>query len=289
MNKTQYSAFLYIAPIFMLCLIFLLYPLIYTFKISLYEWNGIDDAMTFIGLNNYMAMLKDPLFFKSLSNFIIFAVLVISIQMMLGFLLAYMMRKGSGLFTLYKTLIFIPVITTPVVVSYVFNHILAYNDGLINITLRSIGLSDLALSWMANPDIALYTVIGVVVWMGTGFSMSVYVSALTSFSHEVLEASRIDGANKWQTIYRVVWPMLRDTHYSLSIIGAISALKIFDIVYLLTRGGPAHATEMPSTYMFNKAFNTYEQGFASAIAGVIIMIAILITMIQLRLSRNTHS
>ncbi|MCD9020535.1 carbohydrate ABC transporter permease [Cohnella silvisoli] len=289
MRNRQYSAYLYIAPIMAFFIVFLLYPLLYTLRISLFDWNGIDKTMKYIGLDNYNEMFKDPVFWQSMRNFAIFAILVVGIQMVLGFLLAYVMRRPNRLFTAYKTMIFIPVILTPVVVSYVFTNLLAYNDGLINESLRSIGLGSLAFSWMGNPHIALYTIVGVTVWMGTGFSMSVYVSSLTSLSNEVIEASRIDGATKWQTMTRVVWPMLRDAHYSLTIIGAISALKIFDIIYLLTRGGPVHSTEMPSTYMFNKAFGTYEQGFASATATVIIVFAMAITIIQLRVSRNSSS
>jgi ABC-type sugar transport system permease subunit len=289
LRNRQYSAYLYIAPIMAFFFVFLLYPLLYTFRISLFEWNGIDETMKYIGLGNYRTMFKDPVFWQSMRNFAIFAVLVVGIQMALGFMLAYVMRRQARLFTVYKTIIFVPVILTPIVVAYVFSNLLAFNDGLINESLRSIGLGSAALSWMGNPHIALYTIVGVTVWMGTGFSMSVYVSSLTSLSNEVIEASRIDGASKWQTMTRVVWPMLRDTHFSLTIIGAISALKIFDIIYLLTKGGPVHSTEMPSTYMFNKAFGTYEQGFASATASVIIVFAMAITIVQLRLSRNSSS
>lgn len=287
MKGRQYSAYLYIAPIMAFFLVFLLYPLLYTFRISLFEWNGIDEAMKYIGLGNYREMAQDPVFWQSMRNFAVFAVLVVGIQMVLGFLLAYAMRRPLKAFTAYKTIIFVPVILTPIVVSYVFTNLLAYNDGLINEWLRSAGMDFLTAKWLGDPKIALYTIVAVTVWAGTGFSMSVYVSSLTSLPNEVLEASRIDGANRRQTVIKVVWPMLRDTHFSLTIIGAISALKIFDIIYLLTRGGPIHSTEMPSTYMFNRAFVTYEQGYASAVASVMIVFAMAITIIQLRLSRDS--
>lgn len=287
MRNRQYSAYLYIMPIMAFFLVFLLYPLLYTFRISLFEWNGIDETMKYIGLGNYREMANDPVFWQSMRNFVVFAVLVVGVQMALGFVLAYAMRRQLRAFTAYKTIIFVPVILTPIVVSYVFTNLLAYNDGLINETLRSIGLDFLTAKWLGDPDIALYTIVAVTVWAGTGFSMSVYVSSLTSLPNEVLEASRIDGASRMKTMTKVVWPMLRDTHFSLTIIGAISALKIFDIIYLLTRGGPMHTTEMPSTYMFNRAFVTYEQGFASATASVMIVFAMAITIVQMRMSRDS--
>ncbi|WP_256756625.1 carbohydrate ABC transporter permease [Cohnella sp. WQ 127256] len=289
MHKNRYTAFVFVAPILIFFFVFLLYPLLYTFHISFYEWNGIDPIKKFIGFDNYKSMFYDPLFYQSLRNFLVLCVLVITIQMLLGFLLAYIMRRNSKLFTVFKTIIFIPVILTAIVVSNIFNNILAFNDGLINTILRNIGLDQLAMSWTANPNIALFSVIAVVIWMGTGFSMSVYVSAMTSLSLEVIEASRIDGANRVQTITRVVWPMLRDTHFSLTIISVISALKIFDIVYLLTRGGPMHSTEMLSTYMFTRTFDSYEQGFGSAIGSFLIVLAVVITIIQMRLSRNIQN
>ncbi|MBB6671266.1 carbohydrate ABC transporter permease [Cohnella nanjingensis] len=287
MRTRQYSAYLYIAPIMAFFLVFLLYPLLYTFRISLFEWNGIDKTMNYIGLANYRVMFNDPVFWQSMRNFVTFAVLVVGIQMILGFLLAYSMRRPLKIFTAYKTIIFVPVILTPIVVSYVFTNLLAYNGGLLNESLRTIGLDFLAAKWLGDPRIALFSIVAITVWAGTGFSMSVYVSSMTSLPNEVLEASRIDGASRRQTMVKVVWPMLRDTHFSLTIIGAISALKIFDIIYLLTRGGPVHATEMPSTYMFNSAFVTYEQGYASAVAGVMILFAMTITIFQLRLSRGS--
>lgn len=280
----RWSAYLYILPMFIFFAVFLVYPLVNTIRISFFEWNGIDPDMVFIGFRNYIEMFQDEVFYKAFSNFAIYALLVIILEMVLGFSLAYLMRRKNIVFNIYKAIIFIPVILLPVVISYIFTDILAYSYGFVNTFLRAIGLEALALDWLADPNVALYTLIGITVWSGTGFAMSVYTSSLTSFPNELIEAAKIDGASRLQIVTKIVWPLLKGTHFSLSIISAISALKIFDIVFLLTGGGPFHATEMPSTYMYDKAFTVYEQGYASAVATIIILFALLVTFIQLRLS-----
>jgi len=287
-KNQKWTAYIYILPMFLFFLIFLVYPLLNTVKLSLYEWNGIDPEMVFVGLQNYKEMFHDDVFYKAFTNFAIYAALVIIMEIVIGFSLAYLMRRKNFLFNIYKAVIFAPVILLPVVVSYIFTDILAYSYGFVNTFLRNIGLDKLALDWLGNPDVALYTLIGITVWSGTGFAMSVYASSLTSFPGELLEAAKIDGANRFQIVIKIVWPLLKGTHFSLSIISAISALKIFDIVFLLTGGGPFHATEMPSTYMYDRAFTVYEQGYASAVAAIIIIFALVVTFIQMRLSSEKN-
>jgi raffinose/stachyose/melibiose transport system permease protein len=280
----SFHAYFYILPMFFFFIVFLIYPLFNTVWLSFHEWNGFDPDMKFVGLQNYVEMFHDEVFYKAFSNFAIYAVLVILLEMLLGFSLAYLMRKPCKIYTFYKAVIFIPVILLPIVISYIFQDILSYQYGFVNVMLRKIGLGGLALDWLADPKVALYTLIGITVWSGTGFSMSVYASSLTSFPNELIEAAELDGAGKFQIVTKVVWPLLRGTHFSLSIISAISALKIFDLVYLLTGGGPFHSTEMPSTYMYSNAFTLYKQGYASAVATIIIIFALIVTFVQLRLS-----
>lgn len=283
-KRKNWNAYLYILPMFLFFAVFLIYPLINTVWISLHEWNGLDAEMTFVGFQNYLAMFKDEVFYKAFSNFAIYAVLVIVLEMVLGFSLAYLMRRKNVMFNIYKAIIFIPVILLPVVISYIFKDILDYSYGFVNEFFRAVNLDFLVHDWLADPKIALYTLIGITVWSGTGFAMSVYSSSLSAFPTEVIEAAKIDGANRFQVVTHVVWPLLKGTHFSLSIISAITALKIFDLVFLITGGGPFHSTEMPSTYMYNKAFGVYEQGFASAVATLIIVFALIVTFVQLKLS-----
>ena len=285
MDKNRYSAYIFIAPIFAFFSFFILYPLFDTVRLSFFEWNGFSDAV-YTGLDNYKKMFSDPVFYTAVKNYLIFAVLVVSIQMLTGFGLAYLMRRNTRLFKVYKTVIFTPIVLTSVVVYYTFSRILAFDDGAINTFLRGVGLGALASQWTGDPNLAIFTMIGVTIWSGTGFSMAVYSSALTALPADYLEAAHIDGANKFQAVTRIVWPMLRDTHYSLTFIGAISALKIFDIVFLLTGGGPFHSSEVLSTYMYFKVFKENEDGFGAAVSTIMILIALSITVFQLRLSRK---
>lgn len=285
MNKNRYSAYIFIAPIFAFFSFFILFPLFNTIRLSFFEWNGFSEKK-FIGVANYKEMLTDPVFYTALKNYLIFAVLVISIQMILGFSIAYLMRRRSKIFDIYRTIIFTPIVLTSVVIYYTFNQILAFDHGALNNLFRMLGLDFLAAKWTGNPDIAIFTIIGVTIWSGTGFSMAIYSSALTTLQKEYLESANIDGANKLQVVTKIVWPMLKDTHFSLTIIGAISALKIFDIVFLLTGGGPFHSSEVLSTYMFSKVFVENKDGLGAAVSVVVIIIALSITIIQLQLSQK---
>ncbi|MHB8278756.1 MAG: carbohydrate ABC transporter permease [Candidatus Humimicrobiaceae bacterium] len=286
MYKNRNPAYLFIAPMFIFFIVFILYPLFYVVWLSFYEWNGFDKVKKFIGLANYTNMLHDPVFYTSLKNYILFAVLVVSVQMLLGFSMAYLMRRQAWYFGIYRAVIITPLTLTAVVVSYIFTQILAFDRGLLNVVLRSIGLNVFALYWLSDSNIVIFTIIGITIWTGTGFSMAVYSSALTALPKDCIEAAQIDGANTLQCMTKVVWPMLRGTHYSLTIIGIISALKIFDIIYLLTGGGPFHSSEVPATYMFFKAFKFNEEGFASAVSTLIILIALILTVVQLKFSRD---
>lgn len=284
MTRNKWNYYLFVLPILLFFAVFMAYPLLNTLYLGFFEWNGVDKDMQFIGLANYRSILSDPIFLKAFLNFFIYAFAVIVLEMIAGFALAYLTRRKFFVNNLFRAIIFFPVVMLPIVISYVFKDILSFSYGILNTALRSIGLNSLALDWLANPNIALTTVIVITAWSGTGFAMSVYSSALSALPQETLEAARIDGANRFQIVTRVVWPMLRGTHFTLTILSAVSALKIFDLIYLLTGGGPLHSTEMPSTYMYDKAFVQYEQGLASAVATLMILFALIITLIQMRLS-----
>ncbi len=284
MTRNNWRNYLFVLPILVFFGVFMAYPLINTFYLGFFDWNGVSKDKVFIALENYIRIFNDPIFLKAFRNFFIYAALVIALEMLIGFLLAYLTRRKFAINSAIRSIIFFPVVMLPIVISFVFSDILSYSYGILNTALRNAGLGAFALDWLGNPRIALITVVLITAWSGTGFSMSVYSSALATVPHETLEAAKIDGASRIAIITKVVWPMLRGTHYTLTILSAVSALKIFDLIYLLTRGGPLHSTEMPSTYMFDKAFVQYEQGLASAVATVMIIFALIITLVQMRLS-----
>ncbi len=278
---------LYIGPIFLFLGVFIFYSLFDTFKTSLYKWNGFSEDKTFIGLGNFAQLFADPIFYQAIRNTLVYMVLTIGVQMVLGLLIALLLKTNVLLKTLYKIVFFLPVVLSHSVVSYVFRHIYDANDGSLNRALEAAGLGALAPSWLADPDIALYAIIVINIWAWTGFSFVMYYAALTLIDKELYEAAKIDGAGPVRTIIGITFPLLRSTHFSLIILGVIGSLKQFDYVFLTTGGGPGRSTELLSTYIYKKAILEYNAGYSSAMAVILLVIALLLTAVQLRAYRSS--
>lgn len=283
MKKKNYSSYLFIVPILILFLVFIVYPIVYNFIISFYDWNGIDIVKQFAGLKNYITVLKDPVMLKIATNFVIFAICTIIIQALFGLLFASFFIKKIRCSSLYRILFYIPVITTPAIVGNIFSKIFETNRGYLNEILRAVGLDGLCQQWLADPKIALGCIIFVNIWQWTGYSMLMYYANMLNIPQDLYEAAIIDGANQRKQFTQITFPLLRGTHYTLFIMGMLGALKCFDLPYVLTKGGPNYATEFFSTYIYRKSFSLFKQGEASAIVMIMFVIAMIITLIQLKL------
>lgn len=282
----RWSNLLYVIPIFILLSVFVYYSLIDTWVTSFYEWNGIDENRRFIGLDNYIDLVKDPVFYQAIRNTLIFMVFTIFIQAFLGFMIALLLKTDVKLKSLYKTIFFMPVVLSTTVVAYVFRHIYDANNGSLNRFLESIGLDSLAMTWLADPELALYCIIAINIWQWTGFSFIMYYSAMSLIDKDMYEAALIDGASFFRMVRSITLPLLRSTHFSLVILGVIGSLKQFDLVFLTTGGGPGRASEMLSTYIYKKAILEYNAGYSSTLAVVLLIIALALTVVQLRAYRR---
>jgi raffinose/stachyose/melibiose transport system permease protein len=266
-----------------LFLIFIVYPIFFNVFISFHEWNGIDLERIFIGLSNYRKLFTDPVLLIILRNFIIFAILTISVQALLGMIFATYFFRNLNLSGLYRTLIYLPVVATPAIIGSIFSKILETNLGDLNTLLRSIGLGFLAQQWLALPQWALISITGINIWQWTGYSMLVYYANMLTLPEEVYEAATIDGAGQVQQFFHISFPMLRGAHFTLVILGTLGSLKCFDLPYILTKGGPNHATEFFSTYIYQKSFDLFDQGGSSALVILMFIIALGITAVQMKL------
>ena len=283
MRKRQFFNYFYVAPMLLLFAAFIVYPIIYNVRISFFEWNGISREMKLVGFQNYIELFHDPILIRILINFLVFSFSTIIIQGILGMFFASLMRSGLKMSGLYRTLIYLPIVATPTIVGSVFSKILETNKGYLNEMLRSVHLDGLALPWLATPALATMWVIIVNIWQWTGYSMLVYYTGMLNIPTEVYEAADIDGASRLQRFFFVTFPMLRSTHFTIFIMGMIGSLKTFDIPYVLTGGGPNHATEFFSTYINTLSFETFNQGKASAVVTIMLIIAMAITAVQLRI------
>jgi raffinose/stachyose/melibiose transport system permease protein len=280
-DKRKWTNYLFIAPILILFLTFTIYPIIYNFIISFHEWSGVGSDKLFVGFRNYQTLFEGRILKKILSNFVVFAITTIVIQAFLGIIFAslfYNNIRGSNTF---RILFYLPAVVTSTVVGQVFSKFFEANNGYLNNFLSMIGLGSLRRTWLADPSLALGCVSFVNIWQWTGYSMLLYYAGMLNINRDVYEAAEIDGANKFQQFIRITFPLLRGTHFTLFILGMLGSLKCFDIVFVLTDGGPNYATEMFSTYIQRLSFSLFKQGESSAVVVIMFMIAMMITAVQL--------
>ena len=270
------------APAMILFVVFVLYPIFYIFGASLYDWDGINDA-AYVGLQNFVEMFTDDRSFAlAIRNSVYWTFLTIFPQMSLGFLLASILTSGIPFQNVFRIIFFMPAIISPVVLGIIWQRIYAPYGGLLADLGRAIGVPFFIQPFIADPKIAIFSTIFVNVWQWTGFSMLMYVAGLQGLPEEVLSAAEVDGANIRQRIQYVIWPMLRHVHLTLILLGVIGTLQTFALVFMLTNGGPNHATEMLPTYIFQKAFTLQSMGYASAVAVVLLVIALSASIFQVR-------
>ena len=283
MKKNNLAGLMFVSPLVILFLVMNVYPIIFNIVISGTDWNGIAKSWNFIGLQNYIKLLDNPVMPRVIRNFAVFGIATILAQAALGVLLASFFARGVRGAGAYRTVFYVPVIATATIVGNIFSKILETNRGYLNEALRAIGLNALAQPWLADPNLALLWIILINIWQWTGYSMLMYYANMLNIPSDVYEAATIDGANARQQFFRITLPLLRSTHYTLFVLGALGSLKCFDLPYVLTKGGPNYATEFFSTYINKQSFELFDQGMSSAIVVVMLALAMLITLLQLRL------
>lgn len=279
-RKNLRDGYLFSAPALIFFVVFTIYPLLYGFVISLYQWNGVGKK-TFIGLGNYLGLIQDSAFWAALQHNIIYAVGVVTGKVVIGLLLAILLtRKMKGI-TFYRICFFMPMMMSAVAVGYLWAYVYNYNFGLINSFLKAIGVPMNHLpKWLGSTDTSLISVIIVELWRWVGYHTVIFIAAIQGIPNELYEAATVDGANALQTHWYITFPQLKSTiilNVMLSLIGAIGT---FDLIHVMTDGGPNKSTEMIMTYMYNQAFIGDRFGYASAIAYVAFLIILIFTILQ---------
>lgn len=244
------------------------YPAFRTFYDSFFTIEGLDA--TFVGLDNYRALMSDETFWVSVRNTFIWSFIAPVLDVVTGLLLALALYAGVPFARFLRVAWFTPVLLSYVVVAILWTWIYNYDWGVVNLALRALGLDALVTSWLGNPNTALAALIVTHAWKWAGFNMVVCLAAIHSLPKEVLEASELDNCGWGAKLRYVIVPMLRPTLLNLYILAFIGKMKIFDLVWIMTQGGPLWATETVSTYVYKRAFNwnTFDLGYPSAIASV---------------------
>ena len=285
-KKNDWAAYLYILPLLLLSFVLVYYCIINTVMVSFTDWDGMSGTYNIVGFRNYAKMLTDQVFWKSVTNNIIFFVGTVFIQAGLGFLLAVLLKMKLPGSNLFKAVYFMPIAMATSIITAVFKIIMDPTNGALNQFLRAIHLDGLAMSWLGDPKIALFSVIVVNIFQWMGFSMVTYYAGLMSLPEDVYEAAKIDGAGFWRTLVSVTFPMVKGTTNVLIVLGIVGSLKTFDLVKLLTAGGPGRTTTVMNTYLYEKAFNDFNAGGAASIGVAILVIAMIMSFLQIKLGKE---
>lgn len=275
------AAIVFLIPVILFLIVYIFYPIVDTFITSFYKWNGISVNKTFVGLTNWINLLKDRKFFAGFKNNLIVMFLSVCIQIPLGLLLATLIDFGGKKMTLFKIIWFIPLLMSSVAIGFLFTYALATNGGMISTISTFLGGKNIDL--LGNPNTALFTVIGVMAWQFTPFYMVYCMAAYTNISTDIFEAAIIDGANKWQYFLKIALPLLTPSLKSAAILSMVGSLKYFDLVYVMTGGGPGTSTELMATYMYKQSFVNFNMGYGSAVAGGMFILISVISLITLSL------
>lgn len=261
-------------------------PILFTIFISFSEWHGYQlSLIKFIGFNNYIEAFKDRVFLTSLLNTLIFVIISTIFLNLFGFIAALIIDTKIPGTKFLKNVLFLPVILSPIIIGVMWSRMLdAF--GIINNFLISIHLIKLPILFLGSQKIALYSIIAAALWQYTGFDMILYYAGLQGISTEVMDAAKIDGANQYRVITKIILPLLSPIITIAVIFNVIGGFKVFDVVYVMTSGGPNHHTEVLSTYLFTQAFRLNQMGYASFIAMVIIVFSLIISIIRLRATRD---
>lgn len=278
MRRQRMLGYIFVGPNMLGVLLFFLIPAVYSFGLMFTDYKFMNPDMTFIGLDNIKRLMKDPLFFLSLRNTLIF-LLAVPVSIVLGFIVAVILNQKIYLKKLLRGLYFMPYITSGVAVAFVWMLLFQPNQGPINGFLRSIGV-DNPPGWLSTTTSSMYAIDIIWIWFMLGYNMIIYLAALQEVSSELLEAAKIDGARPLQILRRIIWPLVSPTTFLLLITGLIMAIKTFGIIQATTQGGPGNSTTILSLYVYQNAFRYYDMGYAATVSWALFAIILLITVLQ---------
>jgi raffinose/stachyose/melibiose transport system permease protein len=266
--------------------LFMVIPGLMGFYLSLTDWNRYSSEIDFVGFKNFALIFSQQNYWNSISNTIIFTIVTIALKTVFALLLALLLTKGlKRFFNFHRVVMYLPAVIPMLVVGILFKSILHPTTGMLNEFLRGIGLDFLAQRWLTNPDIALYSVIFVDTWKGVGFIMVILIAGLQVIPTEYYEAAQLDGANKWDELWNITLPLLMPTLTVTTVLNLLYGLKVFDVVWVLTNGGPGYATETVYTVVF-KEFSKGRYGVSTALSTLLFVIMIICGYWLLKLMHN---
>ncbi|ELZ32607.1 sugar ABC transporter permease [Halogeometricum pallidum JCM 14848] len=278
--QTNPAWYFIVVPKVLLFGLIMIVPFLGAFYVSLHEWAPLAQTHPFIGLDNYVQLLHDKVFWKSLQNTVFYAamLLLFDVPIALGLALLLNMKLRGTRF--YSAAIFLPVVTSWVVVSLIWTWIYSPTNGILNISLASLGLP--TFDWLGNRALAMPAVTAMSIWKHIGFNMVIFLAGLGGIPDHYYEAAIIDGANRWQRFRYITLPLLKPTAFFVIIVTMIFSFRVYTQVYVMTNGGPVHATYTLMYYFWEQGFGRFNYGYASAMAVVLLVIVFGLSILQQR-------
>jgi len=280
------SALLFVLPALLIYFFYFVYPIPTSAYYSLFRWNGISPHKNYLGFGNWIKLAQDEIFWKSFRNNLILVVASIAIQLPMGLALGLLVSSQLKGVRVFKLLYFVPMMLSAVAIGITWKFIYEPSYGLLNAFLRIVGLGALTRGWLGEPSLALAAVIATICWQFIPFYMVIFAAALAGISQELIEAAYIDGASPSVTFFRITLPLLGNTIRMAAILSLTGSLKYFGLIYVMTEGGPNHATELLATYMYKQAFTNFSMGYGSTVAVFMFLISFVLTVIVLRLGKR---
>lgn len=278
------AAWLFLAPSLVLFAIFTAIPVISAFFISFTQWNLFNEV-TWVGIGNYVELARDEIFAKVLGNTAYFVLVSVPVQIVIALLCALVLNRGIKGQTFFRVVYFLPVVTSTVAAALVWAWLFNSNFGLINAALSLVGVTDLP-KWMGSTRWAMPAIIIVSIWQNLGYAMVLFLAGLQNIGKDVHDAAALDGATGWDRFWHITLPLLSPTTFFVLVISIIGSFQVFELVLVMTKAGPANATNTLVYYIYQNGFQFYQMGYASAAAMVLFLIVLIFTLVQYKLQRR---
>ncbi|SFB60185.1 raffinose/stachyose/melibiose transport system permease protein [Cohnella sp. OV330] len=278
-NSGRLRAFIAVGllPTLFIYAVFVLVPIVWSAYYGFFDWKGIG-ASKFIGFDNYAEALGDPIFWKAFKNNLIIVAASIFGQLPIALVLSLILRKSTFFQRFVRSAVFMPMVVASVVIGMIWGYIYHPQIGILNFLLEQFGLGSWIRDWLGDPSINMYAVSAPVIWANIGPYLVLFIAAIQNISSEVEDAAKIDGAVKSKWLYMIVVPMIWDTIKVAIVLCISGSLKAFDLIYIMTGGGPAQSTELLATYMYNNTFEVFRYGYGSAVSTLIILISMVLVL-----------
>ena len=276
-------AYLFLSPTLVLFIIFVVLPAVMALVLSFTNYD-ILSKIKWVGFDNYQRLFTDDVFFISLRNGLTYVILYVPIMIAASLTLALALNRKVPGMKVFRMIYYLPMITSSVAAATVWMWLLQKDYGLVNQILAIVGINGPA--WLANSDTAMYAIVLVTLWQGMGGNIILYLAGLQGVPQYLYEAAVIDGANAWQVFRYITWPSLRNTTFFITTMTLIGSFQLFDQAYVMTAGGPGQATLFPVFYIYEMGFQRLRMGYASALAFVLFMIILVVSLINMRINRE---